>query len=226
MSWNPLFGQLQIFVQDFPPFSRRLQYLFFGFRKRDNTSKKTWKSPLLDCLSALRNFPFRFPLSFLLAFQLPKQMETMMMTMIKPSIFPIEWTQKIVSRALKLDYVTHAEKLSWLSNFSSILESFMVIYIKLESILKIAQNVVKIRISIIIGTFLNLVTQPLCNYLISTYFCRSIFSCSSSQWIGLDAFSSVWRFNFSRYAISLSNSAQSISCCVDLSSCNCRIHWR
>ena len=155
MSWNPLFGQLQIFVQDFPPFSRRLQYLFFGFRKRDNTSKKTWKSPLLDCLSALRNFPFRFPLSFLLAFQLPKQMETMMMTMIKPSIFPIEWTQKIVSRALKLDYVTHAEKLSWLSNFPSILESFMVIYIKLESFLKIAQNVVKIRISIIIGTFLD-----------------------------------------------------------------------
>ena len=92
MSWNPLFGQLQIFVQDFPPFSRRLQYLFFGFRKRDNTSKKTWKSPLLDCLSALRNFPF--PPSFLLAFQLPKQMETMMMTMIKPSIFPIEWTQR------------------------------------------------------------------------------------------------------------------------------------
>ena len=153
MSWNPLFGQLQIFVQDFPPFSRRLQYLFFGFRKRDNTSKKTWKSPLLDCLSALRNFPFRFPLSFLLAFQLPKQMETMMMTMIKPSIFPIEWTQKIVSRALKLDYVTHAEKLSWLSNFSSILESFMVIYIKLESILKIAQNCSLIRISILIGNF-------------------------------------------------------------------------
>ena len=153
MSWNPLFGQLQIFVQDFPPFSRRLQYLFFGFRKRDNTSKKTWKSPLLDCLSALRNFPFRFPLSFLLAFQLPKQMETMMMTMIKPSIFPIEWTQKIVSRALKLDYVTHAEKLSWLSNFPSILESFMVIYIKLESILKIAQNCSLIRISILIGNF-------------------------------------------------------------------------
>ena len=64
MSWNPLFGQLQIFVQDFPPFSRRLQYLFFGFRKRDNTSKKTWKSPLRDCLSALRNFPFRSPIFF------------------------------------------------------------------------------------------------------------------------------------------------------------------
>ena len=41
-----------------PFFSRLLQYLFFGFRKRDNTSKKTWKSPLLDCLSALRKFPF------------------------------------------------------------------------------------------------------------------------------------------------------------------------
>ena len=72
MSWNPLFGQLQIFVQDFPPFSRRLQYLFFGFRKRDNTSKKTWKSPLLDCLSALRNFPFRFPLSFFAGFSVAK----------------------------------------------------------------------------------------------------------------------------------------------------------
>ena len=152
---KPTFWTIANICPRLSPFSRRLQYLFFGFRKRDNTSKKTWKSPLLDCLSALRNFPFRFPLSFLLAFQLPKQMETMMMTMIKPSIFPIEWTQKIVSRALKLDYVTHAEKLSWLSNFSSILESFMVIYIKLESILKIAQNVVKIRISIIIGTFLD-----------------------------------------------------------------------
>ena len=151
---KPTFWTIANICPRLSPFSRRLQYLFFGFRKRDNTSKKTWKSPLLDCLSALRNFPFRFPLSFLLAFQLPKQMETMMMTMIKPSIFPIEWTQKIVSRALKLDYVTHAEKLSWLSNFSSILESFMVIYIKLESILKIAQNVVKIRISILIGNFL------------------------------------------------------------------------
>ena len=138
---KPTFWTIANICPRLSPFSRRLQYLFFGFRKRDNTSKKTWKSPLLDCLSALRNFPFRFPLSFLLAFQLPKQMETMMMTMIKPSIFPIEWTQKIVSRALKLDYVTHAEKLSWLSNFPSILESFMVIYIKLESILKIAQNV-------------------------------------------------------------------------------------
>ena len=150
---KPTFWTIANICPRLSPFSRRLQYLFFGFRKRDNTSKKTWKSPLLDCLSALRNFPFRFPLSFLLAFQLPKQMETMMMTMIKPSIFPIEWTQKIVSRALKLDYVTHAEKLSWLSNFPSILESFMVIYIKLESILKIAQNCSLIRISILIGNF-------------------------------------------------------------------------
>ena len=106
---KPTFWTIANICPRLSPFSRRLQYLFFGFRKRDNTSKKTWKSPLLDCLSALRNFPFRFPLSFLLAFQLPKQMETMMMTMIKPSIFPIEWTQKIVSRALKLDYVTHAD---------------------------------------------------------------------------------------------------------------------
>ena len=124
MSWNPLFGQLQIFVQDFPPFFSRLQYLFFGFRKRDNTSKKTWKSPLLDCLSALRKFPFPHHL-FCWLFSCQNKWRRWWWRWKNPQFFRLNGPResKLVSRALKLDYVTHAEKLSWLLNFSSILES-------------------------------------------------------------------------------------------------------
>ena len=59
---KPTFWTIANICPRLSPFSRRLQYLFFGFRKRDNTSKKTWKSPLLDCLS-LKTKTFFLPLS-------------------------------------------------------------------------------------------------------------------------------------------------------------------